>query len=92
MRYLLGMLAAFAAGMMMVVESARLAADGQWVAVTVLGVFVFALFVLMAAASVKAEREAGKESNTLSISAGKAIIGGKLYDIPAQTYRPEDIQ
>lgn len=61
MRYLLGMLAAFFAGMMMVVESARLAADGQWVAVTVLGVFVFALFVLMAAASVKAEREASKK-------------------------------
>lgn len=61
MRYLLAMLAAFVSGMMLVVAAARFAADGEWVAVWVIGVCVFVLFFLMAAASAKAEREA--ESN-----------------------------
>ena len=61
MRYLLKMFAAFAASLFLVVKSAHLAADGKPVTACILGLFVFALFFYMAAASVKAEREAGKK-------------------------------
>ena len=61
MRYLFGMLAAFVAGMLMIVTAARLAAEGKWVSVYVLGALIFVLFFFMAACSVKAEREAGKK-------------------------------
>ena len=60
MRYLVKMILAFALGLFLVVKSSELAADGKPVSACILGVFVFALFVYMAAASVKAEREAIK--------------------------------
>lgn len=61
MRYLLKMLAAFALGLFLVVQSSHLAADGKPVSACLLGFVVFGLFVYMAAESAKAEREAGKK-------------------------------
>lgn len=61
MRYLVKMILAFAAGMYLVVKSSELAADGKPVSACILGVFVFGLFVYMAAESAKAEREASKK-------------------------------
>ena len=61
MRYALKMICAFIVGMVMVVQSAELAADGKWVSVCLLGVLVFGLFAWMAYSSVVAEREAGKQ-------------------------------
>ena len=63
MRYILAMLLAFVAGMMLVVEASRLAADGSvtaWVGVGVIGLIVFFLFIVMALVSVQAERDAKK--------------------------------
>lgn len=95
MRYLVKMLACFAVSMYLIVTANSLAESGKPVSAYLLGLVVFGLFVYMAAESAKAEREARnaaqKESTTISISPGKAIINGKLYDIPAQTYRPEDV-
>lgn len=59
--YILKMLTAFAVGMYLVVKSSHLAADGKPITACILGVFVFAVFVYMAAESAKAEREAGKK-------------------------------
>ena len=92
MRYILKMLSAFAAGLYLVVKSADLAADGKPVSAFLLGLVVFALFAWMAWLSAEAERAArtaARSDNTVTISAGKTIIGGKLYDIPAQTYNPD---
>ena len=61
MRYILKMLACFAVSMYLVVQASRLAADGKPVAACIVGAFVFGLYVYMAAASAKAEREATKK-------------------------------
>lgn len=61
MRYILKMLACFAVSMYLVVKSADLAVDGKPVSACIVGVFVFGLYVYMAAASAKAEREATKK-------------------------------
>jgi hypothetical protein len=61
MRYILKMLACFAVSMYLVVKSADLAVDGKPVSAGLLGVFVFAIYAYMAAASARAEREATKK-------------------------------
>lgn len=61
MRYILKMLACFAASMYLVVQASHLAADGKPVSACLLGLVVFAIYVYMAAASAKAEREATKK-------------------------------
>ena len=61
MRYILKMLACFAVSMYLVVQASHLAADGKPVAACLIGLVVFGLFVYMAAASARAEREATKK-------------------------------
>lgn len=61
MRDLSKMLACFAVSMYLVVQASHFAADGKPVAACIVGVFVFGLYVYMAAASARAEREATKK-------------------------------